>query len=171
MSDERDQIMGVSFDLSKTRTGICVWADRAPRYTLSKSFSDTKDVGHTLASFRNNLPIIMSVPVGWVAFEDVRPVNKNHSEIHFGMVGVLAEWCFRNDVPLLRATAGAVKKALSGSGRAEKADMLAAAREKFPELNVQNHDEADALGVGLVAVSMIEWEEDTPDIPDERTPF
>lgn len=171
MDSERDPVKGVSFDLSKTRTGICHWNDKQPVAVHSHSFTHTNDIGHTLASLRNNLPDFMLSDLHWIAFEDVRPVNKNHSEIHFGMVGVLAEWCYRRNVPLLRATAGAVKKALAGTGKADKDQMLAAARERFPELNVQNHDEADAVGVGLVAVSMIEWNSDVPEVPTDVVPF
>ena len=113
-----------------------------------------------IAQFRNRMGT--AIPpnpesVAWVAFEDVRPVNKHHSELHFGLSGVLAEVCFRRKIPFLRATATAVKKALAGSGRASKEEMVAAARERYPALNVRNHDEADALGVGLVAISLIDW--------------
>jgi Holliday junction resolvasome RuvABC endonuclease subunit len=154
-------IKGVSFDLSKTRTGVCLWTNREPVRVVSWEFTGDHDVGSLLASFRNRLATAIPAnpeAVAWVAFEDVRPVNKHHSEIHFGLTGVLAEICFRRNVPLLRATASAVKKALAGSGRATKDEMLAAARERYPGVNVRNHDEADALGVGLVAVGMIDFE-------------
>ena len=138
---------------------MCLWTNREPTRTVSWEFKD-HDVGSLIASFRHRLA--SAVPphpdsLDWVAFEDVRPVNKHHSEIHFGLSGVLAEVCFRRNTPLLRATSSAVKKALAGHGRADKEEMLTAARERFPGANVSNHDEADALGVGLVAVSMIDW--------------
>jgi len=109
--------------------------------------------------------------VTWIAFEDVRPINKNHSEIHFGMSGVLAEWAFRHDVPLLRVTASKAKKVLTGNGKADKDAMLAAARKRYPRLNIQNHDEADALAVGLAAIDMINWDEGIKRGVPSQTPF
>lgn len=167
-----DTILGVAFDLSKTRTGVSLWENQHPTKVLSWTFKDTYDIGHLLTSFRNLMPgIIPMQGMGWIAFEDVRPVNKHHSEIHFGMSGVLAEMAYRQETPILRATSGEVKKLLSGSGKADKDVMLAAAREKFPSLNVQNHDEADAIGVGLVAVSKIAWDEPYDPTKYQRSPF
>lgn len=165
-------IKGVSFDLSKTRTGVCLWEDTTPTRVVSWEFRTEGDVGAVLAAFRHRLGTAISPnPDGldWVAFEDVRPVNKHHSELHFGMSGMLAEVCFRRGVPLLRATSSAVKKAVTGKGRAEKDAMLASARKMFPTLNVRNHDEADAVGVGLVAIGMIEWEHPKESL-NEATP-
>lgn len=173
-NETQDTIIGVAFDLSKTRTGISLWENQHPTRVLSWVFKDTYDVGHTLASFRNmvtQLNILTTHPVGWVAFEDVRPINKHHSELHFGMTGVLTELCYRQEVPILRATSSEVKKVLSGSGKADKDTMLAAAREKFSHLNVQNHDEADAVGVGMVAISKITWDEPYDPTKYFRSPF
>jgi len=164
-------IKGVSFDLSKTRTGICLWTNREPTRVVSWEFKDVGDIGALIAAFRHRLATAIPAnpeSTGWVAFEDVRPINKHHSEQHFGLVGVLAEVCYRRNVPLLRATASAVKKALAGSGKATKDEMLAAARERYPALNARNQDEADALGVGLVAITMIDWED--PEEPKALPP-
>jgi hypothetical protein len=49
--------------------------------------------------------------------------------------------------------------------------MVAAARELYPFLNVQNDDQADAIGVGLFAVDMIDWKDPQPEQNLGRTPF
>ena len=167
-------IKGASFDLSKTRTGACLWEDRTPTRVVSWEFTTAHDVGALLAAFRHKLATAIGVSpdsVDWVAFEDVRPINKHHSELHFGMVGLLAEVCFRRDTPLLRATSSAVKKALAGTGVATKDAMVASARERFPHLNVRDHDQADAVGVGLVAISMITWDDAEPPLSTNPAPF
>jgi Holliday junction resolvasome RuvABC endonuclease subunit len=162
----------VSLDLSKTRTGAAKWRNREPISTLSESFTGSGDTGALLAAFRSWLATLIAHDVEWVAFEDVRPVNKHHSEIHFGMVGVLAEMCYRRDIPLLRVTTPSMKKALIGKGRATKEEALAAARERYPRANAQNHDEAEALGVGLAACELIDWEGGSIEVKEpEYAPF
>lgn len=156
----RDEVLGVSFDLSKTRTGVCLWKAQVPIRVVSWEFKDVGDIGALVASFRHRLATaIPPTGVDWVAVEDVRPVNKHHMEQHFGMLGALAEVCYRRSIPLLRATSGEVKKILAGKGNADKDQMVAGARAAYPALNVTNHDEADALGVGMVAVARIDWEQ------------
>jgi Holliday junction resolvasome RuvABC endonuclease subunit len=136
---------------------------------VSWEFKDVGDIGALVASFRNRLvTAIPATGVDWVAVEDVRPVNKHHMEQHFGMLGALAEVCYRRNVPLLRATSGEVKKILTGKGNADKDMMLEAARLARPGLNVRNHDEADALGIGMVAVARIDWEQ--PVTPEALAP-
>lgn len=168
MSTE-ERVHGISLDLSKARTGIVKWVDREPVKSLSVEFSG--DTGEMLASFRHKVIPLITDGVDWVAFEDVRPVNKHHSEIHFGMVGALAEVAYRRGIPFLRVTSSAAKRALTTNGRADKKMMLDEARRKYPGAGVTNHDEADALGVGIAATRMIEFDEDTSGVREVLSPF
>jgi Holliday junction resolvasome RuvABC endonuclease subunit len=169
---ERDSVVGLSLDLSKTRTGLCIWGDQRPIRIVSWEFKDVGDTGALVASFRHRLATaIPPTGVDWVAVEDVRPVSKHHMEQHFGMLGALAEICYRRSVPLLRATSGEVKKILTGKGNADKEAMVTAARDLYPDLNVRNHDEADALAVGMVAVARIDWAQPLTPAALELAPF
>ena len=165
-------IRGVSFDLSKTRTGVATWNNQNPTGVFHREYKDATDTGHLMMKWRHDLAdIIPPYGIGWVAIEDVRPVNKNHSEIHFAMLGVLAEICYRRNIPMLRVTATQVKKRLFGKGKATKEEMVEAARNLYPFLNVRNDDEADAVGVGLCAIDMIDWKDPQPTQNFDRTPF
>ena len=165
-------IRGVSLDLSKTRTGVATWEDRRCTGVYDTSLKETDGLGHLVMQWRHELAdIIPTVGISWVAVEDVKPVNKNHSEIHFAMLGVVAEVCYRREIPLLRVTATQVKKRMTGNGRATKEEMVAAARDLYPMLNVQNDDQADAMAVGLFAIDMIDWRDPQPERNLERTPF
>jgi len=152
---------GISLDLSKTRTGICIWKGPQPTAIWHASFTKAHDLGSLLYEWRGVLfDLMQDKYLAWMAFEDVRPINKNHMEQHFGMVGILASECFEREIPLLRATTSSMKKALSGKGNATKEEQVMAAIKRFPALGTYNHDEADALAVGLYAVeNLIEWEE------------
>lgn len=162
MTNEKQQTLGVSFDLSKSRTGYAIWQGQDLLIVGSMSFSNTYDIGHLLHLFKVKLSEepFSNFDFTWIGFEDVRPVNKHHSEIHFGMTGLLSQWSWETQRPFCRATATKVKKKLTGSGRATKEEMLAAAQARFPDGKISNHDEADAVAVGLVVVEdMINWKQ------------
>lgn len=147
---------GVSLDLSKTRTGMAMWHDDKPVYLLSTSFTEYKYFGEMLAVFYNFVQeYVQPGERDWIAYEEVRPKHKLHMEQHFGMVGILARACWKEQVPLFGITSGQAKKYLSGSGKADKDMMLEAARQLYPDLNVRNHDEADALAVGFTLLSRV----------------
>jgi hypothetical protein len=169
-------ILGISFDLSKKRTGICAWADKQPiaivsvEYTakylgaLMEEFTETlyydldkliiqtiNAIGHNLDDYVN--PLIYNLD--WIAYEDVRPVNKRHMEQHFGMVAMLHYEAHYLPTHVFPVTTGEAKKALSGKGNATKEEQLAAAQAEYPTLGVSNHDEADALSVGLHVITRV----------------
>ena len=139
---------GISFDLSRKSTGWAYWTDEEPTrigtVNLPAGF-----LGEQLCLWQTELGAIFYSDVDWVAFEDARAVSKQHGMILFGMTGMLHALCWTAGVPILGFAQSTVKKALTGSGKADKADMVAAARERWPHLNVQTDDQADALGVGL----------------------
>jgi hypothetical protein len=168
--------LGISFDLSKKRTGICAWANAQPitiasvQYNapylgaLMEQFTETLyyDLDKLITKTLNNInhnpndyvnPLIYNLD--WIAYEDVRPVNKRHMEQHFGMVAMLHYEAHYLPTHLFPVTTGEAKKALSGKGNATKEEQLAAAQAKYPTLGVSNHDEADALSVGLHVITRV----------------
>lgn len=151
-----------------------MWEGTQPVRTRSVSFSNAHDIGELAYTFRNTIYQLLyeNADLTWVGFEDVRPVNKHHSEIHFGMVAILAEWAWQTNMPMCRATATQVKKKLHGSGKATKEEMLHAAQARFPHLQIANHDEADAVAVGLVVVEdMIDWKKGIHKGEPSQSPF
>jgi hypothetical protein len=170
--------LGISFDLSKTNTGVCIWLGQTPVAVLSTSFQPSKGLGLLMYNFTDFLQKDLNSAVktvinkkdytedfhylthaDWLAYEDVRPINKIHMEQHFGMAGYLHLVAWENLMPLYRVVAKSAKKILSGHGACSKETQLASAREQYPHLKVRNHDEADAIAVGLYAVTnFISWE-------------
>lgn len=63
-----------------------------------------------------------------------------------GCYAVLEAWAWSRDIPLRFGRTNQVKKALTGSGRAEKADMIAHASQVAGR-TIANHNEADSIGV------------------------
>jgi Holliday junction resolvasome RuvABC endonuclease subunit len=137
----------MSFDLSRKSSGFAYWMDDKPHRVgtigLPEGFLG-EQLSYWDIFIQNRV-----LQAHWVAFEDARAVNKQHGMILFGMTGILHKWCWDLGIPILGFAQTTVKKALTGSGKAGKDDMLRCARERWPHLNVSNHDEADALGVGL----------------------
>jgi Holliday junction resolvasome RuvABC endonuclease subunit len=140
-------LRGISFDMSRKSTGFAYWMNDEPKrvgtITLPAGF-----LGEQLSKWDAAVQGRI-LGVNWVAFEDARAVSKQHGMILFGMTGILHKWCWELGIPILGFAQTTVKKALTGSGKAKKDEMLACARERWPDLGVANDDEADALGVGL----------------------
>lgn len=152
---------GVSLDLSKPRTGLCRWKDDRPLYVVSAKFSEHKYFGAVLHQFRNFVReyVLPGLDMDWIAYEEIRPRNKSHMELHFGMVGILARMCYEADVPLFGVNCSTHKKFLSGHGNADKETMVKAAVMAYPHLKVSNHDEAEAVSVGAYIVSRVKVKE------------
>ena len=62
----------------------------------------------------------------------------------FGLLGIAEAWAFDHGIPVVYITAQAVKKHATGSGRADKAAMLEAARKRWPSVEFADDNEADA---------------------------
>ena len=99
-------------------------------------------------------------PLEWVAYEHASVANYRHAQIQLAMVGMLHLFAHKHDVTLLGIYPATAKKVLTGSGKAKKPAMLAAARALHPELNIFTDDEADALAVGLAFFSKVELTQD-----------
>lgn len=144
--------------MSKTNTGICYWTDGQPTETTSVSLSNHKDLGSMLREWKKALLLALPDrlpfdPHSWVAYERAWTQSAAHREQFYGMVGVLR--MNLHGTRIVEVSPAASKKALTGNGKASKMDMLAAARVKYPHLEVANHDEADALAHGLVALRIL----------------
>lgn len=152
-------MFGVAFDLSKTRTGVALMSKGKLVQTLSWSYQHHPYFGDVLLDFERNLLHTLSVyGPHWLAYEEVRPVNKYHSELHFGMVGVLAMRAAQHEVPLIGVNTGTMRKEVLGRGRLIKDEVLEAVRARLSEKDrwmVTNHDVADAVTVGWYASSIV----------------
>jgi Holliday junction resolvasome RuvABC endonuclease subunit len=83
--------------------------------------------------------------------------NVTSARVPYGMRGVLLAAAAASDIPTLGIHAQTLKKAATGSGRAQKSDMIAAAEDMYPGTAGQiNHDQADSLCLlrhGLIEIT------------------
>ena len=147
---------GISWDLSRKSTGIAFWEGSQPKVTQTVSLPEG-ELGYQLYVWRRIVADILRMrdPTAWMAFEDVRAVSKQHGQVVFGMTGILLMEAYDRGIQTLGFAQTTVKKALTGYGRSDKMQMLKAATERWPHLEVKNDDEADALGVGLAFINLV----------------
>jgi Holliday junction resolvasome RuvABC endonuclease subunit len=104
--------------------------------------------------------------VGCVAIENAYS-NRSHARQgsaaqarKWGLRAHAEHWAFTHGLSVVAWAPTSVKKALTGSGRADKAAMLAAAEERFGALvsttKIGRQDEADALGVAVCTLSRLD---------------
>ena len=101
--------------------------------------------GMRFLRFRKFLFELVDDPESTIVFyEEVAAHRGVHAaHIYGGLLGVLSEWCERNDVPYRGLPVGSIKKHATGKGNASKNDMLARASTVFG--HVDSDDAADAL--------------------------
>ena len=69
------------------------------------------------------------------------------SRTAFGWRSLMMACCARKSIPTVSVAAGTVKKYATGSGRAEKAEMIHAAKLKFVGLDIADDNAADAVHI------------------------
>lgn len=83
-----------------------------------------------------------------VVYEKVRRhMGTDAAHIYGAIEAYWAEACEQKGIPLEGVPVGTIKKHATGKGNAKKADMVAAARERWPDKLVENDNEADALWI------------------------
>lgn len=71
------------------------------------------------------------------------------ARLYNGLVATLESEAYSFDLGLEEIHISTAKKAMTGSGRASKEDMIKSANLKWKSAKITYSDEADALGVGL----------------------
>lgn len=85
-------------------------------------------------------------PFGAVYFEEVRRhLGTDAAHLYGGFLATLGAWCESGGVPYSGIPVGTIKKHATGSGRASKEDMIAAAKAKG--FNPCDDNEADAIAI------------------------
>jgi crossover junction endodeoxyribonuclease RuvC len=148
----------LALDLA-TQTGFCFGpADtgEVPAIGHVRLPSTGADVGRFLCAWQDWLePKVREVEPTLVIFE--APILAGLTTIAVtrklqGMAGVTEMVCHRAGIEVAEVATTQVKKALTGSGKAEKADMMAAARAYG--FDPATSDEADAFGIWLCALRL-----------------
>lgn len=87
-------------------------------------------------------------PIDIVVFEAARhagPHMQGALVVQAELQGVLKSWCEEKEIEYRGYSPKEIKKHATGKGSANKEKMLAAAAEKWPDIKIVDHNEADAL--------------------------
>lgn len=150
--------MWLTLDLA-TCTGFCHGpADTGEVPTIGhvRLPSTGADVGRFLCAWQDWLePMVREIEPTLLVFE--APILAGQTQIATtrklqGMAGVTEMVAHRAGIEVAELSTSTVKKALTGNGRAEKADMMAHARAYGFSPVVS--DEADAFGIWLCALRL-----------------
>lgn len=101
--------------------------------------------GMRFVTFRQHLRKILE-GVNLVYFEEVRKhMGVDAAHVYGGLMAVLTEECEVRKIPYQGIPVGTIKRAATGKGNAPKDVMVAAAKQKWPELVIIDDNHADAL--------------------------
>lgn len=145
----------IAFDLATATGWACGAPDAEPRFGTKMLPKTGDEIGRFLVAFEDWLNDMITVEdPALVVFE--APIlrrgggNPIVARKLMGLANCVETICYRRDVSCRQAHLATVKKSFTGSGRAEKAEMIAAARRWG--WDVRNDNEADALGLWTLAV-------------------
>jgi len=130
-----------------TRTGWALWTG-ASRYSGVQRFDLQRGESPGMRFLRfaawlakmlaDNAPTV-------VYYEQTHHRGGAATSVAEGLLAVLLMKAAEAEVEICPVHSGTLKKFATGRGNASKAEMLAAARERWPEQNVADDDQADAL--------------------------
>jgi crossover junction endodeoxyribonuclease RuvC len=145
----------LTLDLATHLGWACGSPADEPRFGSHRLPSTGDEIGRFLVAFEDWLCDMITVesPV-IVVFEAPILTRGNTSPIVarklMGLANATETICYRRETMCRQANLSTIKKGFAGHGRAEKADMIAAARRWG--WDVKNDNEADALGVWFETV-------------------
>ena len=91
-------------------------------------------------------------PIKLLTYEEVRRhMGVDAAHCYGGFQSHLLAFAELHEIPLTSYPVGTIKKLATGKGNANKEKMLAAAQERWPELNITSPDHADALWISQCA--------------------
>lgn len=86
--------------------------------------------------------------VDLVVFEASRNLRYGHAvRVVTQLQGVIELWCQSHDIPYRGYSPAEIKRFAVGRGKADKKEMVAAARARWPEYEIIDDNQADALWV------------------------
>jgi|SRR5690625_243443 len=139
----------VAFDLGTT-TGWAAWS--GGKYTsgvLDLKGGRYEGGGMRYLRFEGQLKELLDhVEPDAVFFEEVRRhMGTDAAHVYGGLLAVLTAECEKRGIPYQGIPVGTVKKHATGKGNANKQAMLEAAESKWPDQQIADDNQADALWV------------------------
>ena len=136
----------------------CGWAIHAGDLYYSGTWELTvgrfSGGGMRFLRFRKLLDEVLTSTAGEklaaVYFEEVRHHNgTDAAHVYGGLVAILTAWCEDQNpkIPYQGIPVGTIKKVATGKGNADKQAMIHAAMLKWPEQDIKDDNQADALWI------------------------
>jgi len=144
----------LALDLAKQ----CGWATYGISYASgSKSFAPLRgqDVSFQFAKWSNYINrTLEDMRFECVAYEliDWNIKNQSWREMYLGMIGILRGACANHGIASRGYTVRDIKLAATGQAKAEKAEMVRTARLMWPDQQIIDDNQADALWVLYVCM-------------------
>jgi Holliday junction resolvasome RuvABC endonuclease subunit len=91
--------------------------------------------------------------IEYVAYEIVKQVHRTRSSaaVYHGMVSIMLAACEAKGIKTKGYTVQEIKRAATGKGAADKAQMISTARQQFPDQVINDDNQADALWILYLA--------------------
>jgi len=84
--------------------------------------------------------------VDMVVFEEVRGhKGTDAAHVYGGIVAIITEHCELKGIPYSGVPVGTIKKYATGKGNVNKEAMIKAAKERWPDIDLVDDNQADAL--------------------------
>ncbi len=109
----------------------------------------TEGSGMRYVKFKNSLGALLDVVRPECVFYEMvyRHLGTRASHVYGGLEATLMMECEVRKIPYVGLSVQAIKKHATGRGNADKVLMLAAARKRWPQLELETPDVADALWI------------------------
>jgi crossover junction endodeoxyribonuclease RuvC len=155
-------VLGI--DSSVTSTGMAwIGADGGPQLNTAKTKADGKGTDRMLSRLRRQVDAVLAVAVraDVVLIEGLSFGSKGSATRDLaGLWWLLVDELRALDVPLAVVAPGALKKWATGNGNADKFAVGQAIARRWPNVVLDNPDEADALvlaSMGLHHLGSLPW--------------
>ena len=126
-----------------TKTG---WAPDVDSGVIDLSLKRGESPGMKTVRFQARVKeLIDLVRPNLVVYEQPGGLHKSSIIDSAKMIGVLEVLCEKRGINISSYTAPSIKKHATGSGNAGKPKMVAAARDKWPDIRIIDDNHADAL--------------------------
>lgn len=142
--------MKLALDLATT-TG---WAARTDSGVLTSgtiSFKGGRYEGGGMRFLRFRRWLVEMIHLNGVkeiVFEEVRRhLSTDAAHIHGGLLAVMMSEAEAHNIPYRGIPVGTIKKCATGKGNAKKHEMIEAAMKRWPEQNIHDDNQADALWI------------------------
>ena len=133
----------------------CGWALYSPTRNIARcgeiDLSFAADLGEMLAEFRDSLDQMLTAHRPRILAME-RPFGRSAftADLPGILVGVSHMVAFDHQIPRREYTASAIKKAIAGSGKASKRDVMDAVAERYGFKPANDH-QGDAAAVAVLA--------------------